>query len=69
MQADQEGRDGLDSGDKKQEAEEDGPALHQAGRSENGPEGGVARRQSPGDPEHRGWKRAGRVRDMRGKDA
>ena len=22
----------------------------------NGPEGSIARRQSPGDPEHRGWK-------------
>ena len=31
MQAGQEGRDGLDSGDEKQEAEKDGPDIRQGG--------------------------------------
>ena len=43
----------MDSGDKKQEAEEEGGSdLRQDGRHENGAEGGVARRQSPEDPEY-----------------
>ena len=47
----------LDSGGKKQEAEEEGGSgLRQGVRNENGVEGGVTKRQSPEDPECREWK-------------
>ena len=59
----------MDSGDEKQEAEEDGSDLRQGGWNKHGCDGDVAKRQSPEDPEHREWRRLERVRDMRGKDS
>ena len=38
--------------EKVEEVEEDGPDIRQGGWSENGCDGGVARRQCPEDPEH-----------------
>ena len=49
--------DGLDSGEKKQEAQEESVSdVRQGGRNEDGVEGGVTRRQSPEDPACREWK-------------
>ena len=52
----------------KKQREEGDSDLRRRGRNENGAEGGVARKQSPEDPEYCEWKSSGRVRNVRGQD-